>query len=256
MERYDACVVTSSATACTPLLPCRMPQRSPTRCTAAARVAVTAIAGTKPRMKPALGPTSASVDMPPANTGRPHAPIATYMTTAATACRRLSTMAAIITTSVCNVIGTGVPGIGMCPAAVAAHNSPAVTRDGAHCSMNVRIVRREGAVISVFCISIPFVMRAGPMHATMPAVNAWRPAWKPSAATRHAAAVHTPRNLRHVWQSGGIRAPAHPGRPPQPRANPPQAYVRACGGRFVAVNKTGARSLRKTKSARTAAAAI
>ncbi len=166
-----------------------------------------------------------------ANTGKPHAPIATYMTTAATACLRLNTTPAIITTSVCSVIGTGVPGIGMRPAAVAAHSSPAATTAGAHCSTNVRIVRREGTVISVFCISNPFVRHegtvisvfcisnpfvrhAGPVCTCHAAMNMRKRTWKSSAGIWRATVASSPHNPRHQWQSDIRRAPAHPGRPP------------------------------------------
>ena len=39
---------------------------------------MTTAAGRKPMRKPALGPTKAMVDAPPANTGRPAAPAARY----------------------------------------------------------------------------------------------------------------------------------------------------------------------------------
>ena len=70
--------------------------------------------------KPALGPTSAMVEAPPANTGSPAAPAARYMSTAAPACFHGSISAASMTTKVCRVIGTGVPGIGTAPAMEAA----------------------------------------------------------------------------------------------------------------------------------------
>ena len=65
------------------------------------------------------------VEAPPANTGRPTAPAARYMSIAAPACFHGSISAASITTNVCKVIGTGVPGIGTAPAAEAAHMSTA-----------------------------------------------------------------------------------------------------------------------------------
>ncbi len=42
-------------------------------------------AGRNPNRNPALGPTSAAVDAPPANTGNPAAPAARYSITAAPA---------------------------------------------------------------------------------------------------------------------------------------------------------------------------
>ena len=97
-----------------------------------------------------------SVEPPPENTGRPAAPSPRYRTVPAVARRQPKVSAAVMSTKVCRVIGTGVPGTGILPAIVEPHSSSATMSDGARVrTSDLRLTRVTLCISS--CISIPSV---------------------------------------------------------------------------------------------------